>query len=127
MKPLLQAVLRDPDDDKALLVYADALAEAGDARGELIHLQLELDQLPDGDARRTKIERAAAKLEKTHRRTWLDGLAMVRQGTFRRGMLDHVVATADPFFAGLDELLAREPVRGIKLTKWKPKAHLQAL
>ncbi len=35
-----QAVLESPDDDRALLVLADALIERGDPHGELIRLQL---------------------------------------------------------------------------------------
>lgn len=36
---LLEAIYEDPDDDGARLVYADALLEVGDVRGELIVLQ----------------------------------------------------------------------------------------
>ncbi len=39
---LLAAVLADPDDDPARQVYADALQERGDPRGELIAVQLAL-------------------------------------------------------------------------------------
>jgi uncharacterized protein (TIGR02996 family) len=124
---LLAAVLASPDDPQPLLVYADALQEAGDPRGEFISLQVKADALPEDDPARVKLERAAAKIEKANRRTWLDGLPMVRQGTFRRGMLHAIVATADPFFEGVAQLLAREPVRGIKLTKFKPRSHLKRL
>jgi uncharacterized protein (TIGR02996 family) len=123
---LLQRVIAAPDDLHARQVYADALHEQGDPRGEFIQLQLQAEALSPGDPNRAKAERAAAKIEKAHRRAWLDELPMVRQGTYRSGLLHEVVATADPFFAGVDELFRRAPIRGVKLTKLK-KAHLPKL
>lgn len=40
LPPLLAAIYADPSDRAARLVYADALLEKGDPRGEFIHLQL---------------------------------------------------------------------------------------
>ena len=42
MDDLLSAILADPDADEPRAVYADQLLDAGDRRGELIQLQLQL-------------------------------------------------------------------------------------
>nr|HEX4312392.1 hypothetical protein [Kofleriaceae bacterium] len=49
-------------DLEALEVHADALLEAGDPRGELIRLQLELAKRPDGDPARMELELAISLL-----------------------------------------------------------------
>lgn len=123
---LLADVVARPDDLKARSVYADALQDNGDPRGEFIQLQLQAESLEPGPARE-KVEKAAAKLEKKHRRAWIAELPMIRQATFARGLVDTVVATSDPFFAAADALFAKAPVRGIKLTKFNRKKHLAKL
>lgn len=81
LQPLLDLVLRDPDDDAARLVYADALTAAGDPRGEFITLQLLPDPTPEQTARMQSILRA-------HQGEWLGDLAHVFAGIrFERGML----------------------------------------
>jgi uncharacterized protein (TIGR02996 family) len=62
-KSLLHAIYDDPGDVALRLVYADALLESGDPRGELITLQINR-----GDAPPSKRERELLKL---HERTWL--------------------------------------------------------
>lgn len=75
-----------PDDEKLLLVHADALQAAGDPRGELITVQL---QLPEADAAR-EVER----LVRAHRGALLGGLAgcdpAIVQCRWRHGYLDDV-------------------------------------
>ncbi|MDF2692494.1 MAG: hypothetical protein K0S65_877, partial [Labilithrix sp.] len=46
---LLAAIVRDPGDDAARLVYADLLLERGDLRGERIALSCKLDRSPEID------------------------------------------------------------------------------
>src|SRR5262249_28357631 len=84
---LLAAVLRDPDDDEPRAIYADALEQRGDPRGELIALQL----------RRAKDGKLPAAAETRERellgelaRTWIAPLdAAVRADSIRfaRGFL----------------------------------------
>ena len=85
---LLAAVLRDPADDQARAIYADALEQRGDPRGELISLQLEA-------ARTGKLSSAAEArvraLLKAHGRAWIAPLdAAIRPDSirFERGFLD---------------------------------------
>src|SRR5262249_36922157 len=57
LEQLLDAVLKNPDDDRARSVYADALLDAGDPRGEFIALQLE-------SAREGRLSSTAEKRER---------------------------------------------------------------
>jgi uncharacterized protein (TIGR02996 family) len=60
--PLLDAVRAAPDDDAPRLVYADALAEAGDARGEMIQVDVAVGKTPRGAAERATLIRRRAEL-----------------------------------------------------------------
>jgi uncharacterized protein (TIGR02996 family) len=83
---LLDAVLHDPDDNGARQVYADALMEIGDPRGEFIGLQFKEaagDLAPKGKSRMSALLTA-------HEATWI-GPALSRvlyKRVHRRGMLD---------------------------------------
>ena len=82
IEALLSAIYDAPDDDAPRLVYADALLERGDPRGELFALQM-----------RGELDRDAKKREKelldTHGKQWLGELAAVVMAgfTFERGFL----------------------------------------
>jgi uncharacterized protein (TIGR02996 family) len=71
---LEQAILADPDDRAAHMAHADFLAEQGDPRGELIQVQLALEDpaLPAGE--RKKLQAREKKLLRAHRRDWLGPL-----------------------------------------------------
>jgi uncharacterized protein (TIGR02996 family) len=91
---LLESIYAEPDDDLRRVVYGDWLVSRGDARGELIQLQLQrraATPAPDAVARE-------AALLKTHGRRWLGPLGSVLSfgtsyaaTTFERGF----VSTAD--------------------------------
>lgn len=71
---LLEAIYAAPDDDAPRLVYADALLERGDPRGELIVRQCQGD--------------AAIDLVLQHGDAWLGELApLLSSSTFERGFL----------------------------------------
>ncbi len=61
---LLAAIAETPDAEEPRLVYADLLAERGDPRGELMHLQLKLAKREDAALRR----RERALIEEHHDR-----------------------------------------------------------
>jgi uncharacterized protein (TIGR02996 family) len=70
---LERAVLDDPEDVSAHMAYADYLAEQGDPRGELIQVQLALED--DGHPCREELRRREAELLDAHLRGWLGELA----------------------------------------------------
>ncbi len=102
---LLRAVLEAPDDDAPRLVYADALIEVGDPRGEFIALQV--TRTPDGRTR-------AAELLAAHRAHWLAELPHIADAHFDRGFpvfAKLLTTTDDSALAALD----RAPIRGLSL------------
>ncbi|HEU0033371.1 MAG TPA: TIGR02996 domain-containing protein [Kofleriaceae bacterium] len=82
---LLQAVYDAPDDDAPRLVYADALLERSDPRGELVSLQLRLARGPDD----RELRRREKELLDAHGKQWLGELApIIASGfAFERGFL----------------------------------------
>jgi uncharacterized protein (TIGR02996 family) len=72
---LEEALVENPDDLASHAAYADLLSENGDPRGELIQIQIALEDesLPKND--RAKLKRRERKLLKTHERQWLGELA----------------------------------------------------
>ena len=77
----LESILfADPDNVDNHLVYADWLTEQGDPRGELIHLQVQLEELAAGETR-NELRQREAELLKAHEATWLGELAPLLLGT----------------------------------------------
>ena len=100
---LLQAVLDDPDDIARRLVYADALQEQGDPRGEFIALHI---------AGRPEAE----LLLKKHRKEWIAFLqpAVSRAGLrFVNGFVERITLKVAhlPLLPGF---LDREPIHEIR-------------
>ena len=87
LEDLLAAVYENPDDDGVREVYADALLERGDPRGEFIVLQFRRHRGETLTAAELKQETA---LQKKHVKEWLGPLYDVLHTThteFRRGFL----------------------------------------
>jgi uncharacterized protein (TIGR02996 family) len=108
---LEQALVENPDDRAAHAAYADHLAEEGDPRGELIQVQLALEDEQVTGARRRRLLQREAELLARHQREWLGDLAADflgeagattekrRRGDaagvgFRRGWLDNLHLTS---------------------------------
>jgi uncharacterized protein (TIGR02996 family) len=102
---LLAAIYAQPDDDAPRLVYADALQERGDPRGELIALQIRLATETGEPAMRVR-ER---ELLREHGSAWLGALApiVLAPYAYERGFL--AMCTLDGRKLELVERLARDP------------------
>src|SRR4051812_32213296 len=88
-----QAILEDPDDDTVRLVYADWLAERGDARGEFIRVQVELARLPEGDQRAGPLALRERALLDRYKAEWTAPLRPLGEQCevfFRRGFIRDV-------------------------------------
>jgi uncharacterized protein (TIGR02996 family) len=140
---LVAEVLAAPDDDAPRLVLADWLAAQGDPRGELIHIQCALGRAVVGaQARhhvgaakdvpfesRVELEAREQKLIKKHEATWLAPFRKhIREWTWRRGFVEHVIADAAAFVDGLEGGLREVPLASAKLTGYMPalEARFQA-
>ncbi|MDP3238466.1 MAG: TIGR02996 domain-containing protein [Myxococcales bacterium] len=87
LEDLLAAVYENPDDDGVREVYADALLEQGDPRGEFIVLQFRRHR---GETLTPAELKQEAALQKKHAKAWLGPLYDVLHTThleFRRGFL----------------------------------------
>jgi uncharacterized protein (TIGR02996 family) len=121
MKPedaLLHAILEQPEDDVPRLVYADWLEENGDAdRAAFIRLQIELAKLPENDRHHRSNPRESELLRK-HRATWARGLPpWARKGTFCRGFVEAVSATARQFLKDGARLRRLTPLRVLQIER----------
>jgi uncharacterized protein (TIGR02996 family) len=72
---LEEALAADPDDRAAAAAYADLLLEEGDPRGELIEVQLALDEPGLPDAERDRLSAREDELIEDHAEDWLGSLA----------------------------------------------------
>lgn len=74
-EPFLQAILESPDDPAAYLVYADWLEDHGDALGEFIRIQWQLEDEGLKAADRKPLAAREKALLKEHESQWLGDLA----------------------------------------------------
>lgn len=109
MDPSLDDVLAAPDDDAPRLVWADALLEQGDARGELVVVQCALARGGLPRERSIPLRRREQELL-ANARAWsgLEGLAS--NVTFRRGFVDGIEVTADVLLAQHEAIFAKAPL-----------------
>jgi uncharacterized protein (TIGR02996 family) len=90
---LFQAILDDPEDDAARLVYADWIEEHGQAeaeRAQFIRVQCELARPGLDEARRAELERHKRRLLTGRKKAWLAELPKLRGvmwGDFVRGFV----------------------------------------
>ncbi len=114
------ALVAHPGDLASHMAYADYLEEQGDPLGELIRVQLALEDAGKPAAERTKLQKQEKKLLKAHARAWLGDLAPFlldqegkkeHRASFKhvlaRGWLDSV--EAEEFGVDFARALARAP------------------
>ncbi|HEU0029960.1 MAG TPA: TIGR02996 domain-containing protein [Kofleriaceae bacterium] len=105
---LLRAILDAPDDDAPRLVYADALLQAGDPRGELIALQCKRDP-----ALQPRID----ELLEAHGTAWTAELGPnLHEATFERGFPITVELRATDLDTLALAALDRAPIRNLRIT-----------
>ncbi|MCA9062361.1 MAG: WGR domain-containing protein [Planctomycetaceae bacterium] len=74
-EPFVKAILDEPDDPAAYLVFADWLEDQGDAQGELIRIQWQLEEDGVSAAERKKLQKREAALLEEHESAILGDLA----------------------------------------------------
>jgi uncharacterized protein (TIGR02996 family) len=121
---LLDAIVREPDDDLHRLVYADLLEERGqDARAEFIRVQIELAQPASDWERRVELLRREKTLLARNSRRWAKPFhpRLTKLG-FRRGFVERASADAGVFLSSPDELLSCAPIHHLALRDARPHA-----
>jgi uncharacterized protein (TIGR02996 family) len=114
---LLAAILADPSDDQARLVYADFLTQSGDPRGEFITVQIALAGKPS-PAQKRQLNKRQKELLKKHRRAWekealQDGL----EYELVKGFVGMIKMTGAQWGAKGAKLLAKEPIERLVISK----------
>jgi uncharacterized protein (TIGR02996 family) len=113
---LLAAVLADPSDDEARLVYADFLSQSDDPRGELIAVQCALPTAPKN--KRAALAKREKELLKAHARAWTKHASQVAlECRFVRGFVGSITATANAFVNHGAKLWDTDPLEELVLSK----------
>ena len=107
------AIRADPADDELRLVYADALAAAGDvAQSDFIHAQLAIAR---GNAS-PELRELAATLEAAHGKRFAGALAEHASAwTFERGLVASIDANLAALARHADAILGAAPIQAIEL------------
>jgi FHA domain-containing protein len=88
----------EPPTDDELAVWADALCDRGDPRGDFVNYQLAAQRLPASDPRRLGLLAHAELLLERHERSWVGPLPVpIENWCFRHGRLAAVRVAADVF------------------------------
>ncbi|MDQ3299533.1 MAG: TIGR02996 domain-containing protein, partial [Myxococcota bacterium] len=116
---LLAEILADPARDAARLVYADHLIEHGDPRGELVHVQCKLENLPWDDPARRPLERQVSDLLAVDETAWTRDVRALgftdhlHQVNLRRGFVERVTVGAEQAPTLVPALRAITPLREV--------------
>lgn len=113
LQPFFDAILAAPDDDAPRLRLAEALAAAGDPRGESIELACRIERMERDDPARLALAERLARLPRFYYFTpnppWNNGFVA------RRGFVDEVQWTPAHFVAHGDALVRAAPVRTLSV------------
>jgi uncharacterized protein (TIGR02996 family) len=117
----LHEILHSPGEDLPRRVYADWLMDQPDAssqaRGEFIHLQLDLARLPSNEPRPSQLASREREILSSHAARW--GEPFRRLGChcweYRRGLVEGVGLSAESFLANGAQLYQLAPIDELKL------------
>jgi uncharacterized protein (TIGR02996 family) len=118
---LRHAILAEPDDDIARLVYADWLDENGQpARAAFIRAQVRMAQAEPHSPEWRQCKDEARKALGTNLGAWTKHLTpRVEQCEFRRGFVEHAKVSAANFPRHAADLFAAEPIRSLHVTRFR--------
>jgi uncharacterized protein (TIGR02996 family) len=114
----LQAIREIPADDAPRLIYADWLEEQGGAsraaRADFIRIQCRLDDLPEDDPARDRLEDEAADLLAEHENEWTQPLhGIVEDWRFHRGFVEHIRIRGENLLTHAEHLFDFAPLRSL--------------
>ncbi len=107
----IDAILDNPADDTARLVFADWLQENGEPeRAEFIRVQIEAETLPEAELAESKSDQRAVTLQKEHEHAWRQAIGIASDdGTYSRGFLTRVQLYPQDFDGRVSRVLSIEP------------------
>jgi uncharacterized protein (TIGR02996 family) len=116
----LQAIREAPDDGAPRLIYADWLEEQGGAsraaRADFIRIQCRLDELPDDDPARDRLEDEATDLLAEYEAEWTEPLhGIAEDWHFSRGFIERIRIRSENLFAHAERLFDFAPLRSLHL------------
>lgn len=116
----LQAIRETPHDDAPRLIYADWLEEHGGAaraaRADFIRIQCRLDEMPEDDPARDRLEDEAADLLAEHEAEWTQPLhGIAEDWRFSRGFLEHIRIRGENLLTHAERLFDFAPLRSLHL------------
>jgi len=116
----LQAIREATHDDAPRLIYADWLEEQGGAaraaRADFIRIQCRLDELPDDDPARDRLEDEAADLLAEHENEWTQPLhGIAEDWRFSRGFVEHIRIRSDNLLTNAESLFDFAPLSSLHL------------
>src|SRR5579884_1705739 len=116
----LQAIREAPDDDAPRLIYADWLEEQGGsahaARADFIRIQCRLDELPDDDPARDRLEDEATDLLAEHEAEWTEPLhGIAEDWRFSRGFIERIRIRGENMLVHAERLFDFAPLRSLHL------------
>lgn len=118
---LLAAVVADPDDEAARLVYADWLAEQGDVRGELIRVQCELERSDLAPERREALRARQREILGSAGKGMTAAVeSYAERASIVRGLIEGVVIHVVKLAKYGRELLAAHPIRVLHVVVANP-------
>ncbi|MBL8956268.1 MAG: TIGR02996 domain-containing protein [Myxococcaceae bacterium] len=111
LRTLRDAIVAEPDDLGLRRVYADALLERGDPRGQFIHVQLQLEV-----NRTPELEAAEAALLERYRHHWALPVRPDHHGVkFVRGFVEEWTCSLDELLNRGKRVLKATPLRLLRL------------
>jgi uncharacterized protein (TIGR02996 family) len=116
----LQAIREAPDDDAPRLIYADWLEEQGGAsraaRADFIRIQCRLDELPDDDPARDRLEDEAADIVAEYEAEWIESLhGIAEDWCFSRGFIERIRIRSENLLTHAERLFDFAPLRSLHL------------
>lgn len=112
---LLAAVIANPEDVGARLVYGDWLVERGDVRGELIRVQCDLAG-PLDEERRAALEQRETELLRAYRETIVAPVApYVKRVEIARGLVESIEIHGDTLATKGVQLFGAHPITQLRM------------
>ncbi len=105
-------IVENPEDDVPRLVFADGLCDAGDPRGEFIHLQCRLKKMAWEDDERAALVAKESELLRRFKHIWISEFEdlKVSDFVFERGFIRGVEITANQLIKSPKKLFDRLPL-----------------